>query len=99
MSETSVLVNVGRGPIVKEDDLAWALENNEIAAAGLDVLEEEPPKDSPLTDRDDVILTPHAAFYSEESLTELNEHVANDILAVLAGEKPKGYVDPESDWL
>jgi len=99
MSETSVLVNVGRGPIVKEDDLAWALENGEIAAAGLDVLEEEPPNDSPLTDRDDVILTPHAAFYSEESLTELNEHVANDILAVLAGEKPDGYVDPESDWL
>jgi len=99
MSETAVLVNVGRGPIVDEEALVWALENNEIAAAGLDVLEEEPPKDSPLTDRQDVILTPHAAFYSEESLTELNEHVANDILAVLAGEQPQGYVDPESDWL
>jgi len=99
MSETAVLVNVGRGPIVKEDDLAWALENGEIAGAALDVLEEEPPEDSPLVGRDDVILTPHAAFYSEESLTELNEHIANDILAVFAGETPDGYVDPEADWL
>ncbi|WP_253736721.1 C-terminal binding protein [Halohasta salina] len=99
MSDTAVLVNVGRGPIVKEDALAWALEEGEIAAAGLDVLETEPPEDSPLLERDDVILTPHTAFYSEESLAYLNEHMANDILAVLADEQPKGYVDPESDWL
>ncbi len=99
MSETGVLVNVGRGPIVSEDALAWALENGEIAGAALDVLEDEPPTDSPLVGRDDVILTPHAAFYSEESMRELNEHIANDILAVLAGETPKGYIDPESNWL
>jgi len=99
MSETAILVNVGRGPIVKEPDLAWALDTGEIAGAALDVLEKEPPTDSPLVGRDDVILTPHAAFYSEESLTELNEHIGNDILAVLAGEKPNGYIDPNADWL
>jgi len=99
MSDTGVLVNVGRGPIVDEEALLWALENGEIAAAGLDVLEDEPPVGSPLADRDDVILTPHAAFYSEESVTELNEHIANDIVAVFAGETPAGYVDPEADWL
>ena len=99
MSETSVLVNVGRGGIVDEDALAWALETDEIAAAGLDVIEEEPLTDSPLADRDDVILTPHAAFYSEESLTDLNEHVANDIAAVFNGETPAGYIDPQADWL
>lgn len=99
MSDSAVLVNVGRGPIVQEEALAWALENDEIAAAGLDVLETEPPKDSPLLERDDVILTPHTAFYSEESLAYLNEHIARDILAVFDGEQPKGYVDPEGDWV
>ena len=99
MSETAVVVNVGRGGIVDEDALAWALNNDEIAAAGLDVLEDEPLTDSPLADRDEVILTPHAAFYSEESLTELNEHIARDILAVFAGEQPTGLVDPDADWL
>jgi len=99
MSETAVVVNVGRGGIVDEEALAWALRNDEIAAAALDVIEEEPLTDSPLADRDDVLLTPHAAFYSEESIDELNEWIATDILAVLAGEKPEGYVDPEADWL
>jgi D-3-phosphoglycerate dehydrogenase len=99
MSDTSVLVNVGRGGIVDEEALAWALANNEIAAAALDVIEDEPLTDSPLADRDDVILTPHAAFYSEESIGELNERIATDILTVLAGDRPEGYVDPEADWL
>ena len=99
MSETAVLVNVGRGPIVNEEALVWALENDEIAAAGLDVLEDEPLTDSPLADRDDVILTPHTAFYSEESLADLNEHIGRDILAVFADEEPAGYIDPEADWL
>ncbi|TQQ78913.1 C-terminal binding protein [Halonotius roseus] len=99
MSDTAVLVNVGRGPIVKEEALVWALEHDEIAAAGLDVLEDEPLTDSPLANRDDVILTPHAAFYSEESLTDLNEHIGNDILSVFDGETPAGYIDPEADWL
>ncbi len=99
MSDTAVLVNVGRGGVVDEDALAWALENDEIAAAALDVIENEPLTDSPLADRDDVIMTPHAAFYSEESLTALNEHVASDIRAVLNGDEPAGYVDPEAGWL
>ena len=98
MSETGVLVNVGRGPIVDEEALVWALDNGEIAAAGVDVLEEEPPEASPLTGREDVIVTPHSAFYSEQSVTDLNEHIANDILAVFAGDEPKGFIDPTSMW-
>ena len=99
MSDTGILVNVGRGPIVDGEALAWALDAGEIAGAALDVLEAEPPVDSPLVGREDVLLTPHAAFYSEESLTELNEHIARDILAVLAGERPDGYIDPGVDWI
>lgn len=99
MSTSAVLVNVGRGPIVKEEALEWALDNDEIAAAGLDVLEEEPPEDSALIGRDDVVVTPHSAFYSEQAVTDLNEHIANDILAVIAGEEPDGYIDPNAEWL
>ncbi|MEF8936595.1 C-terminal binding protein [Halobacteriaceae archaeon SHR40] len=99
MSSTGVLVNAGRGPIVKEEALAWALDTGQIAAAGVDVLEEEPPEESPLIERDDVLVTPHSAFYSEQSVTDLNEHMATDILAVLAGEKPDGYIDPDAEWL
>jgi len=99
MGDSSVVVNVGRGAIIDEDALVWALENDEIGAAGLDVIEDEPLTESPLADRDDVILTPHAAFYSEESLADLNEHIAHDILAVFDGEQPSGYIDPEADWL
>ena len=99
MKDTSVVVNVGRGGIIDEEALAWALETDEIAAAGLDVIADEPLTDSALADRDDVILTPHAAFYSEESLTELNEHIARDVLAVFAGDQPAGYIDPDADWL
>lgn len=58
--DSAILVNVARGPVVDTDDLISALENDRIAAAGLDVFDQEPlPADSPLWDRDDVIITPH----------------------------------------
>ena len=97
MSEMAVLVNVGRGPIVDEEALRWALENDEIGAACVDVLESDSPEESPLAERDDVIMTPHAAFYSEESVTDLNEHLARDIRAVFDGDEPEGLVAPESN--
>jgi D-3-phosphoglycerate dehydrogenase len=97
MSDMAVLVNVGRGPVVDEEALRWALENGEIAAAGLDVLESDSPEESPLAERDDVIMTPHAAFYSEESVTDLNEHLAHDIQAVFDGQEPEGLIEPKAD--
>lgn len=99
LDRSSVLVNVGRGPVVDATDLLAALEANEIKAAGLDVLEEEPPDDDPLVGREDTIVTPHAAWYSEEAYTELNERGAADIAAVLNGDTPDGWVDPDADWL
>ncbi|MBE0485173.1 D-2-hydroxyacid dehydrogenase [Marinobacter sp.] len=62
MKKSARLINIGRGPIVKTDDLIKALEDGEIAGAALDVFEEEPlPEDHPLWQRDDVIMTAHMA--------------------------------------
>lgn len=99
MSDTSVVVNVGRGGIIDEAALVEALDAGEIGGAAIDVLETEPPETPTLAERDDVLVTPHAAFYSETSVTELNDHVGRDVAAVLAGERPDGYIDPDAEWL
>jgi D-3-phosphoglycerate dehydrogenase len=99
LDEDSVLVNVSRGPVVDDDALLDALERGAIKGAGLDVLDEEPPEDDPLIGRDDTIVTPHAAWYSEEAKDDLNRSGAADVAAVLNGEMPDGRVDPDADWL
>ncbi|MFB6256129.1 MAG: C-terminal binding protein [Haloplanus sp.] len=89
MKETAFLLNTARGGIVDEDALTDAIRVGEIAGAGLDVLAAEPPDDdSPLLDLDDVILTPHAAYNSAESVVELREKAARNVAAALAGEVP-----------
>lgn len=72
MIKKPIFVNVARGELVVETDLVAALDEGNIAAAGLDVLADEAPKlaDSGLIGRDNVILTPHVAFYSDASLLE-----------------------------
>lgn len=99
LGEDSVVVNVSRGPVVDADALLDALESGTIKGAGLDVLAEEPPEDDPLVGRDDTIVTPHAAWYSEEARDDLNRSGAADVAAVLNGETPAGRVDPDADWL
>jgi len=90
MKNTAYLINTARGPLVEIDDLAAALDAGEIAGAGLDVLPQEPPaKDNPLLGRDDVVLTPHTGFYSEDSLLDLQMTVATDVATILAGGEPK----------
>lgn len=98
MREDAVLVNTARGPIVEEDALVDALDSGAIDAAGLDVREEEPPGESPLHGRGDVVITPHVAWYSEASRTELGRTVAADVGRVLRGEEPVNRVDPEEGW-
>lgn len=88
MREDAVLVNTARGAVVDTTALAAAIEADEIAGAGLDVLPEEPPEESALFDLEDVVLTPHVAWYSEESITELRETVTRDVLSVLSGGDP-----------
>lgn len=96
MKSTASLINVARGPLVSEADLVWALENGEIAAAALDVLETEPPaKDNPLLHMKNVIITPHTAWYSTESQKKLQSTVAEDVARVLSGQQPENLVNKD----
>ncbi|QIO25224.1 C-terminal binding protein [Haloarcula sp. JP-L23] len=89
MQNHAYLINCARGGIVDEDALAAALDDGEIAGAGLDVLSEEPPsEDHPLLDDHRMIITPHAAFNSEESVVELRQKAARNARDVLSGELP-----------
>lgn len=98
MKRTSYLINVARGGVVKEADLCNALKNGIISGAALDVLEIEPPKaENPLLKMDNVIITPHAAFYSKESYQEYKEVTAQAIVDVFRGKIPETIVNKEVD--
>jgi D-3-phosphoglycerate dehydrogenase len=89
MKAGALLINTARGPLVDEDALVSALDSGRLGGAALDVVAVEPlSKDSRLIGRDNVILTPHTAFYSVEALSELQTKCAADVARVLSGEKP-----------
>ncbi|MDR7469030.1 MAG: C-terminal binding protein [Armatimonadota bacterium] len=90
MKPTAYLINTARGPIVHEAALLQALQEGWIAGAALDVLESEPPPAGhPLLQAPQVVLTPHVAFYSEESLQELQRKAAEEVARVLTGQPPR----------
>jgi glycerate dehydrogenase len=90
MQKHAILINTARGGIVDESALVEAIENNEIAGIGIDVLQEEPPKqNSPLlkiADQTNVIITPHTAWASEQAMSRLTDILADNIDAFLLGE-------------
>ena len=87
MKETAILINTARGELVDGKALAAALASGSIAAAGLDVLSPEPPTaDDPLLALDNVVVTPHAAHYSEESLLQVQRDGANEVIRAFRGE-------------
>jgi D-3-phosphoglycerate dehydrogenase len=89
MKKGALLVNTARGPLIDEAALVAALDSGHLGGAALDVVVTEPlPRDSPLVGRDNLILTPHTAFYSVEALVELQSKCANDVARVLRGEAP-----------
>jgi D-3-phosphoglycerate dehydrogenase / 2-oxoglutarate reductase len=95
MKRSAYLVNTARGPVIDEAALAQALDQKLIAGAALDVMEKEPPGTSPLFGRDNIIVTPHASFYSEESLVDLQTKAAEEVVRVLSGQAPRNPVNPE----
>jgi len=99
MKSDAVIVNVSRGPVIDQDALARILAGGGIRAAGLDVFCEEPIGEKhsgrALLNLENVCLSPHVAWYSEESIVELREKLAHDVARVLRGKKPQGFVNPE----
>jgi D-3-phosphoglycerate dehydrogenase len=90
MKPTAILVNTARGGLVDTDALVEALERRALGGAGLDVFEQTPlADDHPLRSLDNVVLTPHAAAYTEEALAEVRKRPLADALRVLRGEQPK----------
>lgn len=88
MKTGAYIVNTARGPLIDEPALIAALDSGQVGGAGLDVVTNEPlAKDSPLIGRDNVIISPHTAFYSIEALEELQTKCAGDVARVLSGEK------------
>jgi D-3-phosphoglycerate dehydrogenase len=95
MKPEALFINAGRGPTVDEAALVRALQEGWIAAAGLDVLEQEPPDPSnPLLTMDNVILTPHVASASARMNPERRRRVGQDIALVLSGRWPRTCVNP-----
>lgn len=89
MKPTAYLLNLARGKVVREAALIAALQSNQIAGAGLDVYEVEPlPADSPLTQMENVVITPHMSSFTEEALLAMSM-VSRDIVAVLKGQEPQ----------
>ncbi len=96
MKPTAYLINVARGKIVDQAALYRALEAGRIAGAALDVLEVEPPSlDDPLFRLHNVILTPHAAWYSEQSRVDMRRRAVGQVVSVLKGELPYSLVNRE----
>ena len=96
MKPTAHVLNTSRGGIIDTEALYNALTTGEIEGAGLDVLAEEPPRsDEPLLALDSAVLTPHAAFTSEESTYDLEVTAAAEVARVLTGQMPESVVNPE----
>jgi D-3-phosphoglycerate dehydrogenase len=95
MKDSVILINTGRGPVVDEAALIEALQEKKIAAAGLDVLETEPPQpDNPLLHMPNVILTPHCAPTNSRSWPETRRRVGREVALVLQGKWPRSCVNP-----
>ncbi|HAQ07324.1 MAG TPA: hypothetical protein DCR24_07315, partial [Bacillus bacterium] len=89
IKKEAFIINTARGPVIDEQALIRALESGQIAGAGLDVTEIEPiMKNNPLLKMENVIITPHIAWYSEESELELKRKTATNVADVLSGYYP-----------
>jgi D-3-phosphoglycerate dehydrogenase len=96
MKPSAFLINTSRGGVVDQEALLRALREGWIAGAALDVFEPERlPADHPLLALPNLIATPHVAFYSEESVRELEVKAARNVAAILSGRRPEALVNPD----
>jgi len=96
MKPTAVLINTSRGPVVDEKALLRALEEGRLAGAALDVWEQEPvAADHPLLGLENVIATPHAAYFSTAAVAQVPRRCGEEVARVLRGERPLNVVNPE----
>jgi len=94
MKDTAVIVNCSRGPIIDTDALVSALDSNAIAGCALDTTDPEPlTEDHALRGRENVIINPHAAWYSEQAMAGLQAGAPNEVKLVLQGEWPTNVVN------
>ena len=94
MKPEAFLINAARGPLVDEVALYEALIGNTIAGAGLDVMvDNTPSQDHPLLSLDNIIITPHVAFFSQESTLELEQRAAAEVVSVIHGRVPDNLVN------
>jgi D-3-phosphoglycerate dehydrogenase len=97
MKPGAILVNVARGPVVDEEALVAALRSGHLAGAALDVFDTQPlPPDHPLLSLETVILTPHMAGITEESMMRMGVGAAGEAIRVLGGELPVNLRNPEA---
>lgn len=90
MKRSAYVINTSRGGLIDEGDLHEALAEGALAGAGLDVLEIEPPANAPpLSTLPNAVITPHAAFFSEESVVELRKKASREVIRTLTEGKPK----------
>ena len=96
MKPEAFLINAARGPLIDEAALFEALTTGTIAGAGLDVMADNvPPRDHPLLSLDNIIVTPHVAFFSQESTLELEQRAAGEVVSVMHGRMPENLVNHE----
>jgi D-3-phosphoglycerate dehydrogenase len=94
MKPTAIIINTARGPLIDTVALAAALQNNQVAGAGIDVFEAEPlPADHPLRTAPRALLTSHVAWYSESSIPRLQRLAAEEVACGLRGEALKNQVN------
>jgi lactate dehydrogenase-like 2-hydroxyacid dehydrogenase len=95
MKPAAYLINTSRGPVVDEKALVQALKDRKIAGAGLDVYEHEPKLTPGLAELPNVVLTPHVGSATIETRPAMSVLAAENLLAILAGRRPKAILNPE----
>jgi D-3-phosphoglycerate dehydrogenase len=93
MKKNAFLINTSRGGIVDEEALYDALRNNKLRGAALDVYNNEPLRESPLKELDNVIMTPHIGAYTEEAIENMSIQAAQNLIDVLEGREPQNRVN------